>query len=244
MQTTIIGIDCAVSPKKVGLALAVSKGSRTILQRAEAGTRRSSIAQTVAGWIPASGNVLLALDAPLGWPAPLTEKLQSHRAGRPIDEEPNALFRRMTDRVVKERVGKQSLDVGADRIARTAHAALRFLEELRRLAKLPVPLAWSGKLVARLSAIEVYPAATLKAHGLPSSGYKGTEDAAGTRETIVSGLRRKIDLQSLAPGLMENADVLDAAVCILAALDFLEGDVIAPDDPALAGKEGWIWVRR
>ena len=43
--------------------------------------------------------------------------------------------------VVRDRIGKQSLDVGADRIARTAHAALQLLHELRgRLGK-PIPLA-------------------------------------------------------------------------------------------------------
>src|SRR5437016_7332440 len=41
------------------------------------------------------------------------------------------MFRRVTDDVIYERLGKRPLDVGADRIARTAHAALRFLEELR-----------------------------------------------------------------------------------------------------------------
>ncbi len=243
MDITLIGIDCAVNPRKVGLALAVSSGSKTHLLRAEVGTHNSPVAQAVASWIPADGSVLLALDAPLGWPAPLAGKLHSHQAGDPVEEDPNIFFRRNTDRVVKEKIGKQSLDVGADRIARTAHAALSLLEELRRLTGLPVPLAWSHRPESPLCAIEVYPAATLVAHKLPSSGYKAKEDASGIRKIIVSSLHTKIDLQGLAPELIANADVLDAVVCILAALDFLSGEVIAPTEPDLARKEGWIWVR-
>jgi hypothetical protein len=48
------------------------------------------------------------------------------------------MFRRMTDRAIHKNVGRTPLDVGADWIARTAHAALRFLAELRRALPRPV----------------------------------------------------------------------------------------------------------
>jgi len=40
-----------------------------------------------------------------------------------------------------------------------------------------------------------------------------------------------------------NADVLDAAVCVLAAGDFLLGRAMAPENRSQAEREGWIWVR-
>ena len=36
---------------------------------------------------------------------------------------------------------------------------------------------------------------------------------------------------------------LDAGFCILAAVDFLRGDAMEPEDQQKAWKEGWIWVR-
>jgi hypothetical protein len=40
-----------------------------------------------------------------------------------------------------------------------------------------------------------------------------------------------------------NADALDAAVCVVAAGDFLAGSTMPPEDLALAPREGWIWAR-
>ena len=38
--------------------------------------------------------------------------------------------------------------------------------------------------------------------------------------------------------MSESADALDAAVCILAGADFVRGSVQAPEDTALAMREG------
>jgi len=45
----------------------------------------------------------------------------------------------MTDDEIFARLEKRPLDVGADRIARTVHAALALLEELGRLPGQPIP---------------------------------------------------------------------------------------------------------
>ena len=53
------------------------------------------------------------------------------------------LFRRETDREIKRRLGRQPLDVGADRIARTGHRALEILSKLADSLKLrEILLAW------------------------------------------------------------------------------------------------------
>jgi len=41
-----------------------------------------------------------------------------------------------------------------------------------------------------------------------------------------------------------NADILDAIVCVLSGADFLRGQAYFPYDEAEAKKEGWIWVKR
>ena len=46
----------------------------------------------------------------------------------------------------------------------------------------------------------------------------------------------------LAAALSDNADVLDAAVCVLAAEDFVAGRATPPTDRSAAEREGWIWT--
>jgi hypothetical protein len=40
----------------------------------------------------------------------------------------------------------------------------------------------------------------------------------------------------------DNDHLIDAAVCVQAAADFLRGRCQPPPDLELARKEGWIWV--
>lgn len=44
--------------------------------------------------------------------------------------------------------------------------------------------------------------------------------------------------------LEQNADALDSTVCLVAAKDFIEGDLYYPEDISLAKREGWIWAKR
>jgi len=241
-MVTIIGIDCATDPKKVGIALGEFSGSRCSLVSAEAGTRHTALVDRIASWLPASGPAVIALDAPLGWPIALGDVLSSHRAGSAIGEDPHLLFRRETDRFVKRELGKQSLDVGADRIARTAHAALRLLEDVRRATGKPIPLAWRPAVPNGPVAIEVYPAGTLTACDVRAAGYKKRDDV-DPRAEIIRGLGQHMRLPADTSPLLANADVLDAAVCVLAASDFLRGRAMAPEDQSQAEREGWIWIR-
>ena len=115
----------------------------------------------------------------------------------------------MTDVEIKQRLGKQPLEVGANLIARTAVAALMLLDEIRRSTWRPIPLAWAPKETERWRAIEVYPAATRIAHGAP--------DIGGSLE----GLDELLDCSAVLPALAQSEDTVDAAVCALAAADFL-----------------------
>jgi predicted nuclease with RNAse H fold len=240
----LIGIDCATDPAKVGLALGHWEAGRISLVAAGPGGTANRMQTTLVSWLAeALEPVLVAVDAPLGWPAALGDGLAQHVAGLPLRGRAHDLFRRETDRFLQRTLRKTPLDVGADRIARTAHAALGLLGELGQALGHPVPLAWDPGTLAPRSALEVYPAATLAVHGLPDRGYKAP-DQRPAREAILAGLRTRMDLSIDAAPLLAQADVLDAVVCLRAAADFLEGVCCPPEDLELARKEGWIWVRR
>ena len=180
---------------------------------------------------------------PLGWPVGLGQDLRPHQAGAPIHLDANSMFRRLTDKAVKQSTGKLPLDVGADRIARAALAALGLLEGLREATGLPIDLAWQSPLDAGIHAIEVYPGATLAAYGIDARGYK-TRDGRVARLALLDFLGKHLGLPPTAPSWRAMTTALDAALCVLAGLDFLRGRAVTPDDLHTAVKEGWIWVRR
>jgi hypothetical protein len=153
------------------------------------------------------------------------------------------LFRRDTDRYVEEVLGKRPLEVGADRIARTALSALRLLEDLRERLDDPIPLAWTEDDLPSISAIEVYPAATLRSRGLPSEGYKKKEDYEA-RERLLKAFTREVTIEPDHSEILANDNIFDAMVCALAGTDFIMGRAIEPPDRELAKKEGWIWFKR
>jgi len=241
VAVTIVGIDCATIDAKIGVAWGTWSGGKVeVLEVALCGPERSA-ASFVTAWLRDSGIPgLVAIDAPLGWPQPLARTLSAHRAGELIRTSPNDMFRRETDRFIQRTLGKTPLDVGADRIARTAHAALRLLGEVRTELGIAIPLAWSTPPIG-VAAIEVYPAATLLAHGLRATGYKRPNQVAERRE-IISALAGTLCLETEIALLETSADALDAVVCLLAAKDFLEGRAAGPTDQPLAELEGWIWA--
>jgi hypothetical protein len=152
------------------------------------------------------------------------------------------LFRRLTDRVVGDRTGKTPLDVGADRIARTAHAALLLLDHLRMELDEPIPLAWQAPIRQRIEVIEVYPAATMLARGASLRGYKKPE-AVSERSELLGLLAASCDGDTVVEQALGNDDCLDAFACVVAGLDFLEGAVVQPWEADVARREGWIWFR-
>lgn len=240
-NTQIIGIDCATDPRKIGLALGSWADGITTITEAETEKSHDLITAQLSNWVAQAPRTLIALDAPLGWPVDLAKALADHQAGNTLNVPANNLFRRATDRFIADKVGKTPLDVGADRIARTAHAALALLNRLRQATQLPIPLAWDEDFDESVGAIEVYPAATLRAWGMPSAGYKRS-DQRSEREAILQGLQAQMDTRAGQDAMLGNSDMLDAAVCVLAGRDFLEGRAFKPSDHVTARTEGWIWV--
>lgn len=237
----VIGLDCATNGSRIGVAVGEYQAGNLGVSYVDVCSRYRPAVSVIAECIAGASDALLAIDAPLGWPASLARALGGHKAGDALTPKPNDMFRRETDRFVQKQIGKTPLDVGADRIARTAHAALSILGELRKITGLSVPLAWSPDAVTGVAAIEVYPAATLVVHGFRSWGYKERQQAEARAE-IVSALADVLALPEDRSKMTDNADVLDAVVCLLAAKDFLDGCAMKPVDADLASQEGWIWT--
>ena len=97
-----------------------------------------------------------------------------------------------------------------------------------------------------VSAIEVYPAATLIAYGLmPSRSYK-QKGSENERHELVERLADIVELGRAAHNEMVAChDLLDAAVCVIAGVNFAEGNVVEPlsEEMEQAKREGWIWFK-
>ena len=232
----LLGIDCAVDPQKMGLAAGVYQEGEVRVTCVSRGDEFESVLGNLDPSLP----LLVAIDSPLGWPAALGRAIAPHMAGQPIGIPSGQLFRRDTDRTVKELIGKRPLEVGADRIARTALRALELLQQVGDVKGVAPTLVWSPEEIHTVHVIEVYPAATLKQHGLPAAGYKKSNQRS-IREEQLRGLSKRVFLECPSLPLLDDADCLDAVVCLLTAKDFLTGKAIAPLDKLLAEKEGWIW---
>lgn len=249
-EWTIVGVDCASQDRNVGLALARLRGGQVAVDAVQLGGDPLDV---MAAWVRAAEPVLLAIDAPLGWPATMCAALASHQAGAPLGgDDARALFRRETDLAIARATGKTPLDVGADRIAYAAFRALWFLGQLRERTGKALPLLWAPE---GSGAIEVYPAATLRARGLETAGYKQKSAdqraaARAVRGTLLAALTDVAVAPAVARQVLEapREDLLDAIVAASAGADFLRGLARGPacaDAGALARvrREGWIWCR-
>lgn len=81
---TVVGIDCATQPKKVGLAVGTAGSTRLAVEEVAIESSWGAIVTRIEEWV--SGPTLLAIDAPLGWPADLGEELVGHRAGNETEK--------------------------------------------------------------------------------------------------------------------------------------------------------------
>ena len=243
MTIGIIGIDCATQPKKIGLASGFYSNGEVCIEEVSVGTNEISIVDTVVKWVALFPKTLITLDAPLGWPQDLGRSLHSHYAGQPVQNEPDQLFHRATDEFIHRELGKKPLEVGANLIARTAHAALKLLYAIREVTEMEIPLAWEPGKISGLQAIEVYPAATLIAHSMNMLGYKA-KDGLNARKLFLEKLNSLVQLPADYSLIEKNSDALDAVICVLAGVDFLRSDVYEPLEKEFVAKEGWIWVKK
>ena len=263
----LIGVDCAAQTSTLGLAQAELSEDGVLVTGVCSESYTSDIDEKISLWIKGreSRACLLALDSPLGWPATMGQVLAGHMAGEAtqpseaflgaedVGKAANSLFRRNTDHAVEDYLRSSQLtsrppfDVGADKIARVAHASLCLLARLRVALGIDIPLAWKPGEVEELQVMEVYPAATLRVHRLMEDGYKSDKSKLRklcTRLEDTGVVRFKTEKDRSEAAKTDHA--LDAVVCCLAAADFVSRNVTPPQEHqrTLAEKEGWIWVAR
>ncbi len=238
----IVGLDAASQLKNFGFALGRCKAGKVKILAADLLVDGVSVFHDcISDHVGKNEPILVAIDAPLGWPAPLSEMLKTHAAGKVVAHKKDALFRRQTDEVVRGITRKAPMEVGADKIARATHSALEVLHHLRLATGRALPMLWTSHGETG-GVIEVYPGAMLKAMGISATKYKEPHQVEA-REQIATSLH------AIAPRLgkyvLKKADVFDACLCLIAASDFLAGRCRAPTaaERPLAEKEGWIWVR-
>lgn len=240
----IIGLDAASKFERFGWAVGHFREHAIGVTKAGVfGKSADSTLAYIASLLRTNERALISIDAPLGWPQPMGRFLRDHEAGEHLPLTKDEFFRRKTDESVRKRVGKNPLEVGADRIARAAHHALEVLGRLRTLSEREIPLAWTLQFPS-VAAIEVYPAATLIAHDIHSSGYKAEQTGQEVRKRIAKVLRGVV--KGIAGShAIENEHAFDACLCLLAARDFLEGLSVGPSAEELdvARREGWIWLK-
>ncbi len=248
-QVTIIGVDCATELSKTAVACGLCDGGELREVRLAPLRRRGGIRETpallaehVRGLAGAcDGSVLLALDAPLGWPAAMHTGLPRAAGEAPAEVDADKLFRRATDLAVEARIGRRVLEVGANLIARTAFVALRLLECLREDESWE--LAWTPQSLPQRSCIEVYPAGTVLTVR-PEDGDRlltGYKKSGSARDALAKALAVR---EPALAGLATRSDhELDALVAVMAGARFLRGEALGPEgDAELSRAEGWIWL--
>jgi predicted nuclease with RNAse H fold len=227
--TTIIGIDCAADWRNIGLARGEYRAGVLVVR--EVRCRKEQPIDVLRGWLVGCSSAVVALDAPLGWPAPMVRELVAHRAGARLPTtDRQQFFNRTTDVAIRSRFRKKPLEVGANLIAHTAHSAIDLLNRLRDALKVEIPLGWQPGVPEGVVAIEVYPAVTRIGRGIVCEG-----------NTLLQ-LPTDVSLATEVPAECSVDHVRDAVLCAVAAADFCAGRAIGPVDLALARQEGWIWA--
>jgi len=234
----ILGIDLAAQPEKTGvvlLDLPDDAPTPVALLVSERATDDALVAEAkVADRI--------GVDAPLGWPTAFVESLVSHAEHRRWKNPTTGkqLSHRVTDHVVHELIGLWPLSVSTDKLGivafRCAHLEQRFAMEVWDAVH--APRDGSGSLV------ETYPAAALRSWGLPYRKYKGRSGEV-VRQTILDGLRPRVDVREVEREVLRSDHVLDALISGLVVVDVQRGRTTLPrtEEEAVAARvEGWIHV--
>jgi predicted nuclease with RNAse H fold len=231
-----VGVDLAAEPRKTAACC---------IDWATGGTELFPSGVTDSLIVELAGPAtVVGLDVPLGWPQEFVRVIAAHEAGAPWAAAPagtiagrERLRFRTTDLHLRRR-GHRPLSVSTELIGVVALRGAH-LQHLMTLAGMTVDRSGvSGRVV------EVYPAAALRAWGLPSSGYKGLPNTAARLELVerllaeCGDLRPAVDVQVL--GASDHA--LDAFLCAVISAAARSGLTEPPGeaDVLAARMEGWI----
>jgi hypothetical protein len=236
-HATTLGIDLAAESENTGTCRLRWEPGAAVVEWVRVGTRAEPLDNdalvALIGGADATG-----IDAPFGWPRRFVAAVAEWSSGRGWDEPWDAEARRglrlrRTDRWLHERQGRTPLSVSADSIAVCAMRASALLQRVH------------GDDVDRVGGptFEVYPAAALRAWGLPTKGYKKSEDVRRQILELV-GAGSWLDLGTWAGELVRTDHALDALISAVVARAARTGRTLpVPAEHATdAAIEGWIQV--
>lgn len=239
MDQFVIGWDAATISKNVGLALARKVNRKWLIE--ECLTPRNLKSERdldgtilqINKWVKKRPKTLIAIDAPLGWPLRFGSTIGKHTGGDALTNCKQCFFFRLTDSFAKHYYGKTPFSVNADKIARTTLASLKALQKLECKS---AQMIWEPGL-QQSGIIEVYPALTLRAHNYSSKKALSLDFKKQFLASQAIIDTSKFDL----PSLSEHR--IDAILCCIGGIDFLNNTVVKPVNVDCARKEGWIWVK-
>jgi hypothetical protein len=246
----VLGIDLAAQPASTGAV---------VLRCESAGgsAERSSTSWSVEAHGPADDELLVQLgaeataigvDCPLGWPSAFVDAVGAHHRHDPWPAEADRrpLTHRLTDHELRARRQGNPMSVSADLLG---HVAMRCAWLQREWS------AQRGEPALRDGStwlMEVYPAASLRAWGLPSRGYKvrrGADAEPLARrhqilDALVVALGDRLELGEVRERCLDSDHLLDALIAALTVLVVRAGGTTwpLPEQRSIAQAEGWIHV--
>ena len=104
---------------------------------------------------------------------------------------------------------------------------------------------WPWKNSAPGLLVEAFPAVQLRQWGMPHQRYNGDQEGQHRmRNTILGGLRNRIELGQFEREMLCSADALDAVLCAFAAIAVSTDNLATEPDPECSKLEGWIAIHK
>lgn len=243
----LVGIDLSTDPNKTGVCTV--DGYRT-----SADLCKGPDAEHIVRLLKYCGGAdAIAIDVPFGWPKPFIEALTGYEIGVALERDRRQYLRRATDAWIiktlpdhlrREAKPPNPMAVAADKLGATAMVGTTLLNALSGTFRLSPRESGVSQAV-----MEVYPAASLWAWGLPHKGFKGAgEDARNRRSEILERLKLffglKVAVQDTKT-LVRSDHCFDALVAALTAREYTCSNTFDPPECILneiLRIEGWIRV--
>lgn len=234
-----VGVDLAAERRGTAVAWVEWDAGRAVVRRVLCGADDEAVLDALAEADKAG------IDCPLGWPDAFADFVMAHRGGSVTIPDgfggsgwKRPLTLRLTDQVTWRETGLTPLSVSADLIG---HVAMRCACLLAQSAARGRPVDRSGGGTIT----EAYPAASLKAWGLPHSGYKRRGDIRllGELADQLASLAPWLDPGDADRTCRDRHDAFDAVIAALTARAAARGLTRRPETPAesaAARSEGWI----
>ncbi|MDQ4062570.1 MAG: DUF429 domain-containing protein [Actinomycetota bacterium] len=227
----LVGIDFSTTPRACGICV-LEGGAITHVGR---GNNAAEHPDWLVGHCAEA--TVVAVDVPFGWPRPFMEALSCYRIGDALDLPREQYRLRATDFWIKENIPPlQPLSVSTDKLGSTAIVGTKLLHAVGNEG-----FRLSPRSAARsATVVEVYPAASLRAWGLPHNNIE--------TPIVLEALREAFELtigDTDQNNLLQSRHCLDALVSALTAKEYADGNTFYPPEyipDETIEVEGWIHV--